>query len=51
MPNSLFDRHASYASLSEAGDPLDPDNAVIDREVVRPVLTGIDSAERKRSSC
>jgi hypothetical protein len=51
MPNSLFDLHASYASLCEAGDPLERGNAVIDREIFRPVLSGIDSAEKKRSSC
>ncbi len=51
MPKSLFDLHASYASLCEAVDPLERDNAVIDREIVRPVLSGIDSAEKKRSSC
>ena len=51
MPNSLFDLHASYASLCEAGDPLERGNAVIDREIFRPVLSGIDSAEKKMSSC
>ena len=51
MPNSLFDPDASYASLCEAGDLLERDNAVIDREIVRPVLSGIDSGERKRPSC
>lgn len=36
MPNSLFDLHASYASLCEAVDPLERDNAVIDREIIAP---------------
>jgi hypothetical protein len=51
MQNSLFDFHATYASLSEAGDPLERLNAVIDREIFRPILSGIDSAERKRPAC
>jgi len=45
------DFHATYASLSEAGDPLERLNAVIDREIFRPILSGIDSAERKRPAC
>ena len=51
MQNSLFDFHATYASPSEAGDPLERLNAVIDREIFRPILSGIDSAERKRPAC
>ena len=51
MQNSLFDLHATYASLSEAGNPLERLNAVIDREILRPILSGIDSAGRKRPAC
>ena len=51
MPNSLFDLHASYASLCEAVDPLERDNAVIDGETFHAVLSGIDSGERNSPAC
>lgn len=51
MPNSLFDLHASYASLCKAGDPLERDNAVIDGETFHAVLSGIDSGERNSPAC
>ena len=51
MQNSLFDFHRTYASLCVAGAPLERLNAVIDREIFRPILSGIDSAERKRPAC
>jgi len=51
MQNSLLDLHATYASFSEAGDPLERLNAVFDREIFRPILSGMDSAKRKMSAC
>ena len=41
MQNSLFDLQNRYASLSEAGDPLERLNAVIDWEIFRPILDRI----------
>ena len=38
MQNSCFDLENRYASLSEAGDPLEGLNAVIDWEIFRPIL-------------
>ena len=46
MQNSLFDLQNRYARLSEAGDPLEQLNAVIDWELFRPILARIDSTER-----
>ena len=50
MQNSLFDLENRYASLSEAGDPLERLNAVIDWEVFRPLLERIDAKERKTAA-
>lgn len=47
MQNSLFDLEKRYASLSEAGDPLERLDAVIDWEIFRPILERIDAKERK----
>ena len=51
MKNSLLDLHATDASLSAAGDPPERRNAAIDLEICRPILSGTDSAERKRPAC
>lgn len=50
MQNSLFDLQNRYASLSEAGDPLERLNAVIDWEMFRPILARIDSTDRKSAA-
>lgn len=50
MQNSLFDLQNRYARLSEAGDPLERLNAVIDWELFRPILARIDSTERKSAA-
>jgi len=50
MQNSFFDLANRYASLSEAGDPLERLNAVIDWELFRPILERIDSKERKSAA-
>jgi len=50
MQNSLFDLDNRYASLSEAGDPLERLNAVIDWEIFRPLLERIDAKERKTAA-
>ena len=51
MQNSLFDRqNRSASSLSEASDPLERLNAVIDGEMFRPLLERIDLKERKNAS-
>lgn len=50
MQNSLFDLQTRYASLSEAGDPLERLNAVIDWEIFRPILARIDPTERKSAA-
>ncbi len=50
MQTSLFDLENRYASLSEAGDPLERLNAVIDWEIFRPILVRIDSKERKTAA-
>ena len=50
MQNSFFDLENRYASLSEAGDPLERLNAVIDWEIFRPILARLDSAERKSAA-
>jgi IS5 family transposase len=47
MQNSFFDLENRYASLSEAGDPLERLNAVIDWELFRPILERMDDKERK----
>ena len=46
----MFDLANRYASLTEAGDPLERLNAVIDWEIFRPVLERIDSKERKSAA-
>ena len=50
MQNSLFDLQNRYASLSEAGDPLERLNAVIDWEIFRPILARLDGSERKSAA-
>ncbi|MDP1697106.1 MAG: IS5 family transposase [Xanthomonadaceae bacterium] len=50
MQTSLFDLENRYASLSEAGDPLERLNAVIDWEIFRPILARIDAKERKTAA-
>ena len=50
MQNSLFDLQNRYASLSEAGDPLERLDAVIDWEIFRPILARIDPTERKSAA-
>lgn len=50
MQTSLFDLENRYASLSEAGDPLERLNAVIDWEIFRPVLEKIDDKDRKSAA-
>ena len=50
MQNSLLDLQNRYASLSEAGDPLERLNAVIDWEMFRPILSRIDPTERKSAA-
>jgi transposase, IS5 family len=50
MQNSLFDLQNRYASLTEAGEPLERLNAVIDWEVFRPILGRIDTVERKSAA-
>mgnify|MGYP001605191213 CR=1 FL=1 len=50
MQNSFFDLQNRYASLSEAGDPLERLNAVIDWEIFRPILARLDRTERKSAA-
>lgn len=50
MQNSLFDLENRYASLSEAGDPLERLDAVIDWEIFRPILGRIDKKKRKSAA-
>ncbi|MDP1609690.1 MAG: IS5 family transposase [Sulfuritalea sp.] len=50
MQTSLFDLENRYASLSEAGDPLERLDAVIDWEIFRPILARIDAKERKTAA-
>ena len=50
MQNSLFDLQNRYARFSEAGDPLERLNAVIDWEIFRPILDRIDGSERKSAA-
>lgn len=47
MQTSLFDLENRYASLSEAGDPLERLDAVTDWEIFRPILARIDAKARK----
>ena len=50
MQNSLFDLQNRYARLSEAGDPLERLNAVIDWEIFRPILERIEPTQRKSAA-
>ena len=50
MQNSFFDLENRYASLSDAGDPLERLNAVIDWEIFRPILHRIDSKKRQNAA-
>lgn len=50
MQTSLFDLENRYASLSEAGDPLERLDAVIDWEIFRSILERIDAKERKSAA-
>ncbi|MGK2913570.1 MAG: IS5 family transposase [Porticoccaceae bacterium] len=50
MQSSFFDLANRYASLSEAGDPLERLDAAIDWEIFRPILERIDSKERKSAA-
>jgi IS5 family transposase len=50
MQTSLFDLENRYASLSEAGDPLERLDAVNDWEIFRPILARIDAKERKTAA-
>lgn len=50
MQTSLFDLENRYASLSEAGDPLERLDTVIDWGIFRPILERIDVKERKSAA-
>jgi len=50
MQSSLFDLENRYASLSEAGDPLQRLDAAIDWGIFRPILVRIDVKERKSAA-
>jgi hypothetical protein len=50
MQTSLFDLENRYVSLSEAGDPLERLDAVIDWEIFRNILERIDDKERKSAA-
>jgi len=50
MQTSLFDLENRYASLSEAGDPLERLDTVIDWEIFRTILERLDTKERKSSA-
>lgn len=50
MQNSFFDLENRYASLSDAGDPLERLNTVIDWEIFRPILARIDNKQRKNAA-
>ena len=50
MQNSLFDLQNRYARLSEAGDPLERLNAVIDWEIFRPILDRMEPPQRKSAA-
>jgi len=49
-PLHLFDLENRYASLIEAGDPLERLDAAIDWEIFRPILVRIDAKERKSAA-
>jgi IS5 family transposase len=46
----IFDLENRYASLSEAGDPLERLDAVIDWNIFRPLLERIDIKDRKSAA-
>ena len=50
MQTSFYDLENRYASLSEAGDPLERLNAVIDWELFRPLLARVDEKVRKSAA-
>ena len=50
LQTGLFDLENRYASLSEAGDPLERLDAVIDWTIFRPLLDRIDIKERKSAA-
>lgn len=50
LQTGLFDLENRYASLSEAGDPLERLDAVIDWEIFRPILERIDAKPRKSTA-
>lgn len=50
MQTSFYDLENRYASLSEAGDPLERLNAVIDWEIFRPLLARLDEKPRKSAA-
>ena len=50
MQSSLFDLQNRCARLSEAGGLLERFNAVIDREIFRPILSRINPAEHKSAA-
>lgn len=50
MQTGMFDLENRYASLSEAGDPLERLNAVIDWKIFLPILERIDVKARKSTA-
>ena len=50
LQTGIFDLENRYASLSEAGDPLERLDAVIDWEIFRGILARIDDKERKSAA-
>ena len=50
MQTSFFDLENRYASLSEAGDPLERLDGVIDWEIFRPILQRLDIKDRKSAA-
>jgi len=50
LQTGLFDLENRYASLSEAGDPLERLDAVIDWSIFRPLLERIDIKARKSTA-
>ena len=50
LQTGLFDLENRYASLSDAGDPLERLDTVIDWEIFRPILARIDIKPRKSAA-
>lgn len=50
LQTGLFDLENRYASLSDAGDPLERLDAVIDWEIFRSILERIDAKARKSAA-